>query len=84
MKISEKRKAGSILEREGLALRVLDIARDILIDGSYKNAIKCAGKISVVADACTYESYWEGKMLEGKYAEESRLKALLHKSKESN
>ena len=40
--------------------------------------------MSVVADACTYESYWEGKMLEGKYAEESRLKALLHKSKESN
>ena len=76
MKISEKRKAGYKLKREGLALRVLEIAQDIMTDGSYKNAIKCAGKISVVADACTYDSYWEEKMLDGKRSEERWLKNL--------
>ena len=75
MKISEKRKAGEILERGGISQRIILLAQDIA-EGTYKNAIEKAGQISVLVEASTYDSYWEEKATKGKYKEQDILQML--------
>jgi hypothetical protein len=76
MKISEKRKAGEILERGGIAQRIIELSKDIA-EGTYKNAIEKAGQISVLVEATTYDSYWDEKATVGKYKEECILLTLI-------
>jgi len=77
VKIAKLRLAGDILGREGLALRVLEIAKSIVDDGSYKRAIKGAGELEVIARACTFDDYWEGKMLDGKRHQEFKMQYVI-------
>lgn len=65
MKIVELRKFGRILGREGLAQMALEIAQDIVKDGSYKRAIIGAGKMQAIVKACTFDEYWDEKASAG-------------------
>ena len=76
MKIKEIREAGSILGREKLAIRALEIAREIITDGSYKRAIKGAGQMKVVAKACGFDDYWDEKARIGEINEEYNLSCV--------
>ena len=74
------KKYGSLLGREGLALRIQEIC-EAVPNGSYKEAIEAAGKIMALAKACKYDCYWEEKMSKGyydelRYAEHELLKQL--------
>lgn len=76
MKISEKRKAGEILERGGIAQRIITLARDVA-DGSYKNAIEKGARISELIDAATYDDYWTEKASKGKLDEQFEFELLI-------
>lgn len=76
MNISQKRNAGEILERGGLAQRIITIANEI-VKGTYKEAIENAGRIAVLVDAATYDSYWEEKVNKGKLSEQGILEELI-------
>ena len=73
MKIKEIKKVGEILGREELAKRALEIAKEIIEDGSYKRAIKGAGQLKVIAAACQYDEYWSEKVSNGIYSEEGYI-----------
>ncbi len=63
MKISELRKAGCILNREGmskLAIKYIDE-----FDGSYKGAMILAGKLYTVARMATCDEYWDEQVAKG-------------------
>lgn len=64
MKISDKRKAGEILDRGGIASRVIALAENIS-QGTYKNAIEKAGQISALIECATYDEYWNEKRSSG-------------------
>lgn len=51
--------------REGLAKRVLEIAKQIVESGSYKRAIAGAGQMRALAEICDADSYWSEKCLFG-------------------
>lgn len=78
MKISEKRKAGEILERGGIAQRIITIANDI-VNGNYKNAMEKGARISELIDAATYDSYWTEKANKGKRDEQFEFELLIDK-----
>lgn len=73
MKPKEIREAGSTLGREKLAIRVLEIAKEIVEDGSYKRAIRGVGQLKVVAMACGYDAYWDEKMTGGEISEQYNI-----------
>ena len=77
MKIKEIRKAGDKLGRVGLAERALEIAKEMVADGSYKRAIRGAGQLKVIAQACTFDDYWQEKSDSGEYSEHGRMKGVL-------
>lgn len=75
MKTAQKRKAGEILRRGGISQRIINIANDIAA-GTYKNAIEKAGRIAVLVEAASYDSYWDEKALIGRHSEEGVLEHL--------
>lgn len=75
MKISDKRKAGQILERSGISERIIQIAKDIT-EGTYKNAIEKAGQIHELVEAATYDDYWNEKAIKGRMFEKVVLTDL--------
>lgn len=77
MKIAKLREAGDILGREGLALRALQIAKEIVEDGSYKRAIQGAGQLEVLAKACTFDDYWDQKRYIGIHKEEFYMEQVI-------
>ena len=79
MKIAELRKGGGILGRKGLAERALQIAKEIVDDGSYKRAIEGAGQLEVLAKACTFDIYWDEKCHIGKRREEFQMELVIDK-----
>lgn len=68
MKIAQKRKAGEILKRDGIAQRIIAIASQIS-QGSYKEAMEGAGRIAELVDAASYDDYWDEKVGIGRYKE---------------
>jgi len=76
MNIKQKRKAGAILERGGIASRIVALADDIA-QGTYKNAIEKAGHISALVEAASCDEYWSEKASLGKQKEESILSDLI-------
>ncbi|GAI41475.1 unnamed protein product [marine sediment metagenome] len=75
MRIKNKRKAGEILGRAALAARIQELAREAA-GGSYKDAMAVAGKISVLAEAATYDDYWGEKVGMGRMSEEFNLQVI--------
>ena len=51
----------------------LEIAQEIVKDGSYKGAIAGAGKMQAVVKACTFDEYWDEKATAGVYVGEYLL-----------
>ncbi len=84
MKIADKKKAGAILGRAGIAEEILELAKVIVEDGGYKNAIKVAGRISMLAEACKFDEYWEEKMLGGVYVQQDRFENLIRRKQFEN
>lgn len=76
MKISDKRKAGEILGRGGIAQRIITLANDIA-KGNYKNAMEKGARISELIDAATYDSYWTEKASKGKRDEQFEFELLI-------
>ncbi len=76
MKIAKKRIAGEMLERGGIASRIIAIARDI-DQGTFKNAIERAGQISVLVEAASCDTYWDEKASLGKHREQEVLSELI-------
>lgn len=60
---------GKLLGREKIALRVIEICKEVATEENYKNAIKAAGQIYALALACKNDTYWTEKMLDGFYQE---------------
>ncbi len=76
MNIKKKREAGEILERGGIAQRIIQIAED-LSQGTYKNAMERAGQIAVLVDSASYDDYWTEKVNIGKSRESDILLGLI-------
>jgi hypothetical protein len=76
MKIKDKRKAGEILERSGIAQRIIHIANEIN-QGSYKDAMIGAGRIAELVDSATFDDYWAEKVNRGKQSEQGVLFGLI-------
>lgn len=79
MKIKEIRGFGEIMARKGLAERSLEIAREMVDDGSYKRAIKGAGQLHVIFQACSFDDYWDEKAKAGESFEQLKLANLSDK-----
>lgn len=76
MKKARKREAGAILERGGIAQRIIQIATEIAA-GTYKNAIEQAGQIAVLVEAASYDDYWDEKAELGRQRECGLLDGLI-------
>ena len=76
MKIKDKRKAGEILERGGIAQRIIQIAQEIS-EGTYKDAMSGAGRIAELVDTATYDDYWNEKAKIGRQLEQGVLFGLI-------
>jgi len=70
------KKAGEKLGREGLAKRTLAIAEKIIKDGSYKGAIKGAGQMKAICQACNFDVYWQEKASIGFFEEYDTLLSI--------
>ena len=81
IKIAKAREAGNILGREGLSKRVIELVNEF--DGSYKGAIMLAGKLSVIAKACTFDDYWHQKARMGEVSESYKLWEIIEKEANS-
>lgn len=57
------RKVGSVLGREGMSERVIELVKNF--DGSYVEAIKLAGALKAVTIMAESDSYWHEKMHQG-------------------
>ncbi len=73
MNIKKIRAVGEKIGREGLAKRALEIAKEMVDDGSYKRAIKGAGQLKVIAQACGFDDYWTEKAWRGEDCEQGNL-----------
>ena len=76
MKVGDKRRVGSILERGGIAQRIIMIADDIA-KGTYKNAIEKGARIAELIQAASYDQYWDEKAENGKQDELFQFELLL-------
>lgn len=63
MKISELRKVGCILGREGMSKMALKAIDEC--DGSYKGVMELCGKLSVIAKMATCDDYWSEQVFRG-------------------
>lgn len=72
----ELKEVGRILGREGIAIRALEIAKNITKNGSYKNAIKGIGRMCALASCCNFDVYWSEKRDLGKNMEYENLTAI--------
>lgn len=64
MKAQEHKKLkeyGEKLGREQLAIRIIEICKEVIACESYKGAIVRAGHIQALAIACGYDEYWKEK-----------------------
>ncbi len=65
--------AGKKLGRAGISERALQIAKEIVEDGSYKRAVKGVGQMKALAMACAFDDYWQEKRDDGFYEETYNL-----------
>jgi len=62
MNIKRKREAGAVLGRAGISAEIIKLCKIVAENENYKEAIKIAGQIKVLAESATCDSYWRGKM----------------------
>ena len=62
-KIAEVRSIGNKLGRAGISEEVIKSINEF--DGSYKSAMELCGKLSVWADAATFDEYWSEQVFRG-------------------
>ncbi len=74
-RMKDARIAGGIAKRGGLAKKAIELIEDF--DGSYKGAMELAGKLSVIADMATFDSYWEEQVIRGSAKTTYWLQAIL-------
>jgi hypothetical protein len=67
----ELKAAGDDLGRAGLSQRVIDLIAEF--DGSYKGAMKLAGRLKAIAGAAKFDGYWTEQVDDGFHAERKRL-----------
>lgn len=54
------------LEREGVAKRIIEIAKIIVSEeGAYQETMKCAGMIKALCVGCKFDTYWDEKQFIG-------------------
>lgn len=75
MKISKLRDAGDILGRQGMSELVFEYVKSF--DGSYKGAMKLAGKLSVIAKMATCDEYWAEKVSIGERSATAKAETIL-------
>lgn len=56
---------GERLGRDGLSERVFTLVDEFNENRTYKNAMVLAGRLKAIAQAATYDSYWDEKMSQG-------------------
>lgn len=61
------KKQGERLKRQGLSERVFTLVDEFNLteNRSYKNAMVLAGRLKAIAQAATFDSYWDEKMSQG-------------------
>lgn len=69
----ELKKQGQRLKRQGLSERVFTLVDEFNQNRSYKNAMVLAGRLKAVAQAATFDSYWDEKMSAGYRSEKNDL-----------
>lgn len=69
---NDLKKAGANLGREGLSLAVIKAVDEF--DGSYKGAMRLAGRLKAIAQAAKADDYWSEKVEDG-YLFESEILA---------
>jgi hypothetical protein len=65
MNIKRKREAGKVLGRAGISAEIIKLCKIVAENENYKEAIEIAGRIKVLAESSTCDSYWCGKMNRG-------------------
>lgn len=70
IKKDRRRKRFQEIGREGVADRILEIAREIVEANSYKRAVAGAGQMRVLAGIAESESYWSEILSRGELPEE--------------
>tara|TARA_R110000796_G_scaffold214800_1_gene330777 strand:- start:33655 stop:33915 length:261 start_codon:yes stop_codon:yes gene_type:complete len=62
-KIAKIRELGNSIGREGVSLHVIAAIEGW--DGSYKGAMELCGKLTLWADASTFDDYWQEQVQRG-------------------
>lgn len=78
------KKYGEKLGREEISKRIMILAKDILEQNSYKNAIIAAGHIKALAQACNFDCYWSEKINIGYMHEVDRAESFLREEASSD
>lgn len=73
------KKYGEILDREGIAKRIIEICKKVAEEENYKEAVKASGRIKALAMACKFDHYWEEKMNTGYWDEFDKANYLIWK-----
>lgn len=64
---------GQRLGRDGLSERVNTLVDEFNENRTYKNAMVLAGRLKAIAQAATFDSYWDEKMSQGYNCEKNDL-----------
>lgn len=65
--VKKIKREGQRLGRAGLSQRVIALVAEF--DGSYKGAMKLAGRMRVIAAAASQDDYWREQVGKGEWAE---------------
>jgi hypothetical protein len=72
------KKYGELLGREKIALRIIELCKDVSRQENYKDAVKASGKLRALAMACKFDCYWDEKMNDGYFEEIQRAELELN------
>jgi hypothetical protein len=49
------------VDREGVALEIIKICKEVAQEEHYKNAVIACGRLHAIALGCSFDSYWQEK-----------------------
>ncbi len=78
MKIAQLRDYGGKVGRQGLSLAAQKAVNEY--DGSYKGVMELCGKLSVLAKAATFDSYWDEQVDRGVRKQEFEVEKIINKA----
>lgn len=82
MKIATIRKAGAILNRQGMSKEAIKAINEF--DGSYKGAMELCGKLSVIAKMATCDDYWNEQVQRGIRRQEFEVEKVIDKNEKGD